>query len=218
MRRRALATVTVLALAAAAGSAARAGISGTKHDLSVSGPGPIKSTAETETCRFCHAPHRGAGQRPLWNRRDPGSVFRRSNAMTFDAFYGTDAPAPDGASLMCLSCHDGTIAVGAVVHGATAGSAPAIPSTSRAYIGRDLSGTHPVSFVYTDELVARNNQKDMPLRSVAEVRAAKALDARDKVQCTSCHDPHSDANRGASGVPFYRGAEFSEVCARCHRF
>src|SRR5204863_10180904 len=37
-----------------------------KHDLSASGPGTIKATAESEVCLFCHTPHR-AVELPLWN-------------------------------------------------------------------------------------------------------------------------------------------------------
>ncbi|MBI5478548.1 MAG: hypothetical protein HY906_06835, partial [Deltaproteobacteria bacterium] len=112
-----------------------------------------------------------------------------------------------------------TIAVGSLLHGDRGRSeAPQIPSGSPANLGRDLSGMHPVSFAVTAELVTRNNAKDLPLRPVEEMRKAKVLDGRDRVQCTSCHDPHDDSNRQASGIPFYRRPDFSEVCALCHRF
>src|SRR5215471_15264493 len=55
----------VLTFFAVAGSADT--ILGTKHDLSVSGPGPIKAVSESEVCLFCHAPHNGTGETPLWN-------------------------------------------------------------------------------------------------------------------------------------------------------
>src|SRR6185503_13726252 len=38
-----------------------------KHDLSSTGPGTIKATAESDVCGFCHTPHRGTGETPLWN-------------------------------------------------------------------------------------------------------------------------------------------------------
>ena len=43
----------------------------TKHNLSITGPGPVKSTSETQVCVFCHTPH-GAESvpgAPLWNRK-----------------------------------------------------------------------------------------------------------------------------------------------------
>ena len=46
-----------------------AGIVNTKHNLSVSGPGPIKSLSTTEVCAFCHTPHHAnPSVRPIWNR------------------------------------------------------------------------------------------------------------------------------------------------------
>ena len=38
-----------------------------KHDLSAAGPGDIRAVTETEVCMFCHTPHRGTGENPLWN-------------------------------------------------------------------------------------------------------------------------------------------------------
>jgi len=36
-----------------------------KHNLSFSGPGDIRSATEGEICVFCHAPHSRTGQSPL---------------------------------------------------------------------------------------------------------------------------------------------------------
>src|SRR5262245_33748790 len=38
-----------------------------KHDLSASGPGTVRATAESDVCLFCHTPHQGTGEQPLWN-------------------------------------------------------------------------------------------------------------------------------------------------------
>jgi len=56
-------------------SVAQAGIATTKHNLSVAGPGNVKSIDETEICVFCHTPHRA-----IKNRRQdhyPGSGWDR---------------------------------------------------------------------------------------------------------------------------------------------
>jgi hypothetical protein len=141
-----------------------------------------------------------------------------------DAYAQGATPEPDGDSKLCLSCHDGTMALGTVLsrpqeivmRGTAAGR---MPSTSRGYTGRDLSGTHPVSFVVTDELVARNNAKDSPLASVAQMRADPDihLDKNNKIQCTTCHDAHDDSNFASSGIHFYRKPRFSDVCEVCHK-
>ncbi len=39
-----------------------------KHNLSVGGPGPVKSQTITEVCIFCHTPHNASPAVPLWNQ------------------------------------------------------------------------------------------------------------------------------------------------------
>src|SRR4051812_22035083 len=46
-----------------------------KHDLSVTGPGPIKASTESEVCIFCHTPHRGTGENPLWNHSMSSATY-----------------------------------------------------------------------------------------------------------------------------------------------
>ena len=98
-------------LAASLAPPARAALVNTKHNLSVSGPGTVKATGETQICIFCHAPHNSSPTPPLWNRRSPGSTYTPYTSSTQRAAVGQ----PTGASLMCLSCHDGTIALGDVL-------------------------------------------------------------------------------------------------------
>ena len=87
----------------------------TVHNLSVTGPGSVKATSEQEICIFCHVPHNSRPDRPLWNRSDPGLTFTLYNSSTTHAVLGQ----PDGASILCLSCHDGTIALGSVISRST---------------------------------------------------------------------------------------------------
>ena len=81
------------------------------HNLSVTGPGTIRATSEQEICVFCHTPHSTSPNRPLWNRSDPGVFYALYNSTTIQAAPGQ----PSGSSLLCLSCHDGTIALGNVL-------------------------------------------------------------------------------------------------------
>jgi hypothetical protein len=96
----------------------------TKHNLSQNLD--ILATGNNqEVCIFCHTPHGGnvqgigsapAGAAPLWNRRLPDSgTYTIYSAPNFDA-AGTDAGKPKGVSLACLSCHDGTIALDAIIN------------------------------------------------------------------------------------------------------
>src|ERR1051326_4728424 len=88
----------------------------TKHDLSVAGSGTIKATIESEVCFFCHTPHRGTGQTPLWNHTLSSVTYTPYSSSTAKATIGQ----PTGASKLCLSCHDGTVAIGMVATRSTA--------------------------------------------------------------------------------------------------
>lgn len=214
-------------LAASAGAARADGIAGTAHNLSVSGPGPVKAAAESQICVFCHTPHDASPAGPLWNHRlSAGVTYLKYTSPTMVAYTSqAAAPDPDGASKLCLSCHDGSVALGAVQSRTAAiplqgGKTQLVPGDP-GYLGTDLSRTHPISFVVTDQLVAANNAANGPSMALAPVATMRSdpdvhLDALDRVQCTSCHDAHSDANYSTSGVHFYRKAQRSQPCQVCH--
>lgn len=195
--------------------AAQSSIVTTPHNLSASGPGSIRAKSESEICIFCHTSHSAVPQAPLWNRRDSGQYFRMYWSPSVDAYTTPGAaPQPNGSSKLCLSCHDGTIALGSTVAAgeiSMAGSS-AIPSRSR--VSSDLSGHHPVSFRMTANLVAQNNAKgDVPLRSPADIATDPhvTLDEEGRMQCTSCHDPHKNKYGG-----FLRAPSEDELCIACH--
>ncbi|MDF1561760.1 MAG: cytochrome c3 family protein [Deltaproteobacteria bacterium] len=201
-----------------------AAIAETRHNLSVSGPGPIRATNETRICVFCHTPHTSKAEVPLWNRDLPDKPFLQYTSPSSDAEDREPVRPLTGTSRLCMACHDGTIALGAVksqretisMIGTEAGR---IPSKSASALGHDLSGSHPVSMQVTPGQISANNARDsllVPLESMkadSEVR----LDGSDQLQCTTCHDPHDDSNFAGSGVHFYRKASFSDVCTVCHK-
>lgn len=99
-------------------------IRNTKHNLAANRD--IQAQGTTEICIFCHTPHGfntkaggaggSAGAAPLWNRLLPDSLsFTPYASPNFDA-AGVDSARPKGVSLACLSCHDGTIALDALIN------------------------------------------------------------------------------------------------------
>ncbi|NQT50560.1 cytochrome C [bacterium] len=192
------------------------------HNLSVSGPGPIKSSTEKQICIFCHTPHNADPRAPLWNRDlDSATTYITYSSPTFQP--GT-APQPDGASKLCLSCHDGTIALGQVRSRPSpipVVGGPTLKPGDEGYLGTDLSGSHPISFVYDDALAIENNAAgDMPLRLPSTLHDPDVkLDKDGKIQCITCHDPHDDSNHSSGNVPhFYVKPDWSAVCTTCHDF
>ena len=197
-------TMVFLALAAPAVLAA---VSTTKHNLSVSGPGTIKATGESQICVFCHTPHSAAPNSPLWNRRSPGSTYTPYSSSTAVAIPGQ----PTGASILCLSCHDGTIALGEILSSTTpislAGGVTTMPvGTGR--LGTDLSDDHPISFAYTATLASQRGELVNP----ATLTGAVKLDSSGQMQCTSCHNAHDDSN----GKFLVRSNTASALCQTCH--
>lgn len=202
----ALARVCLLFLAV--GSELRAqqaeGILHTKHNLSLSGPGPIRALTENRICVFCHAPHNATPLSPLWNRELEPQVYTVYASPTLRA---GPLAQPTGATKLCLSCHDGTIAMGAVVNpagGISMAGGASLPPGSLADFGPDLSGHHPVSFSYQSALPNLELQPSPP--------ADLTYGGTDEVQCTTCHDPHSDLY----GKFLVKDHRDSQLCTSCH--
>ena len=173
----------------------------TKHNLSVSGTGTVKATTESEICIFCHTPHNSAPRAPLWNKNTTGTTYTLYDSSTLDALPGQ----PDGSSILCLSCHDGTIALGDVIS-RTNPIAMTGTMTTNGNLTTDLSNDHPISFTYDAALAGTDGQlKTPPILAVD-------LDNNSKMQCTSCHDPHKETH-----PKFLRAStEFSALCLQCH--
>jgi predicted CXXCH cytochrome family protein len=201
-----------LAAAVAAGLllasvSAAAAIANTRHNLSISGPGTVKAAVETQICIFCHAPHNNAPSSPLWNRRSPGGTYVPYASSTAAGAAGQ----PTGASLMCLSCHDGTIALGEVLSRSSSIPMSGGVTTMPAGAGRsgtDLSDDHPVSFSYSAAFAAARGELVAPAALTGRVR----LDASGQLQCTSCHDPHDDTY----GKFLVVANQASALCQTCH--
>lgn len=157
----------------------------TSHNLSVSGgsgPGAVKAVTETQVCVFCHTPHAATpGAVPLWNRKLSTATYTvyTSNSLDANAIQGS-LDQPGGSSKLCLSCHDGTLAVGSVnvlngqgseatpgsvsiqMSGTGAGGAmPAGQGIATGFtrnLGTDLTNDHPISVTYTSALATRDGE------------------------------------------------------------
>jgi predicted CXXCH cytochrome family protein len=176
------------------------------HNLSVSGPGTVRATSETQVCIFCHTPHNSKPVSPLWNRDDPGLSYTLYQSSTIQAAPGQ----PDGSSILCLSCHDGTIALGHVLSRPTdidfSGGITVMPAGS-ANLSKDLTDDHPVSFIYNSALASADGQLRDPSAILPPVRLEDQ-----RMQCASCHDPHNNFNTRFLQVT----NQFSDLCFRCH--
>jgi hypothetical protein len=219
-----------------------AGVKDSKHNLSTSGTGEIVAIEETQICKFCHTPHNSSPTYPLWNHVETAVVsYVNYWSPTLQSYAEGAAPPIDGFSKLCLSCHDGTVALGAllnraenidmvIIPGVIDASGKLLPG-AEGYLGTDLSGGHPLSIIFDEDLKNRRNadtefcQLNSPtgLRKFG-VRPWTGGDADVMlfptqggygIQCTSCHDPHG--GKGETGAPpMWRKATHDEVCNVCH--
>ncbi|MFQ5431333.1 MAG: hypothetical protein ACE5EN_02350 [Nitrospinota bacterium] len=179
----------VLVIMAAPGISSGAKISdirNTRHNLSSSGLGTVKAVSETEICVFCHTPHHSENipGAPLWNRKLSGATYTPYTSGSLDTI-GVDQP--DGSSKLCLSCHDGTLAIGAVnvLNGAFTDKNPSTEDiqmqgvdTDRTIavgqgsltgftrdLGTILTNDHPISFTYDTNLSIADGELNDPALS-----------------------------------------------------
>jgi predicted CXXCH cytochrome family protein len=181
------------------------------HDLSVSGSGTYRSQQEQRVCIFCHAPHNAQGATVLWNHDLPSTTGYVPYNIS-STLQASVSAVPTGASRLCLSCHDGTIALGSY-RGSTAIDLTALPPGTSSYLSQNLSADHPVSFVYDANLVSlKKNQLAMPQLLPPQIR----LDADSNLQCTACHDPHD--NEFGNFLVMSNSGAGSPLCKACHTY
>jgi len=161
-----------------------ADVRNTRHNLSTNAPAAntVRATSETQVCVFCHTPHHATpGATPLWNRKLSGATYTpyTSSSLDASAIQGS-LDQPGGSSKLCLSCHDGTLAIGNVnvlnnqgsateqgtvsinMQGTGAGGVmPPGAGTTTGYtrnLGVDLTNDHPISLNFTSALATRDGE------------------------------------------------------------
>lgn len=227
------------------------GVNANPHNLSSLSQNTIKATSETQICIFCHIPHGSTYQSTLWGRPDPIGgpfpTFDPSKTKDPNSNFGIDDAAivgttlygqgeyPNGASKMCLSCHDGVTAIGTLsnydeiaINGSIGASMSSVGSTQHFGSGGSLSlsTSHPISFVYTQAVVNylnSNSPTDIKFYNFTLPTSIK-LDSQNRVQCTICHEPHKDTRGTGHVYPFWRmagkganaAADYDLTCRECH--
>ncbi len=201
-------------------------ISNSPHNLSTSGQtvgNTVYASTETQICVFCHFPHSTGNPTYLWNHAATTASYTFYTSSTMNAATPT---ALSGSSLYCMSCHDGTVAIGDVVLPPEGGTDPiamvgveadgSMPLTSPARLGTDLSDDHPISIQYEDGLFSSTNE-DLGLRDRSDTNTVTNgtitlhLEG-EKVQCGTCHNPHDNTN-----APFLEASNTgSQLCLTCH--
>jgi len=228
MLKRASMGIFLLALSGFFAGAALAGVAATKHNLSTSHSvtgQTIYSSDQTEICIFCHTPHDAIKNNSitLWNHTLSAvatyGVYQSPTMNGTPTELGGVTPSTAAASNLCLSCHDGTVAINSfnnasnlnpttTMVGTTGGMLP----TGSTNLGNDLTNDHPVNFTYDTSLATADGSLVNPIDASGSGLTNGLKLYSGKVQCASCHDPHTSA-QGA----FLRTAMAgSQLCLSCH--
>ncbi len=193
-------------------------IVGSKHDFSALG------WAGGEICKPCHTPHNAdttVTDSPLWNHEVTTatfSVYNNSRSATMDATVGQ----PSGASKLCLSCHDGTVALDSYGGATGATLIGAVPAN----LGTELHDDHPISFVYDTtlanadgELTDPSADNDLDASTVKRTAGNVALPlfgSNNTLECATCHDVHN-SELGISSYLLRETPNGSAICLNCHQ-
>lgn len=199
---------------------------GSRHDLRAAGGGTPTGTGLTEVCVVCHTPHQATAanaQDPLWNHTGTATAaFGVYGSTTLNATPVTDiggaAMGGQSTSMLCMSCHDGTVSVLSMYNPPNSGTPTATGVAGRisaagliisnANVGTSLVDDHPVNFAYTTALASA----DGGLVDPATSPTVAALIPGGTVQCASCHSTHDPTN-----TPFLRMSNAaSALCLTCH--
>lgn len=212
---------------------------GNKHNLSFSNTGVnYKSSSDSERgsqiCIFCHTPHNARPQTVLWNRNDTTQTFGHYSSTTLAIHTDPTARTssdykdePNGSSRLCLSCHDGVTALGAVLNGDAIevnGSFYTVMSGGNVFDRTKITNSHhPVSFIYNAAVRDRLNALEGAGTYQLPVNTKIRLDREKRMQCITCHNPHQTQYDDPS-TPFWviDGTSATDahdsVCTECHTF
>jgi len=205
-------TMGALALLALTGANANAQIAISEHNFS------NKAWSGGEICKPCHTPHfanESVGR--LWN-----------HALTTAAYQMHEGPGTaednlDVVSRMCMSCHDGTVALDSF--GGQAGGTEYIGATAN--LGTDLTDDHAIGTdayypppnkpSWWDTSFNATTSNGTAVGSGATALRLKAFDdngtTRYVVGCTTCHNAHNRGNYPHMTVISNSG---SQMCLVCH--
>ncbi len=190
-------------------------ITGSEHDFSDINP-------DGQICVNCHTPHNAdtsVTTAPLWNHEVTQAVFDLYSSPTMNSIPGQ----PSGSSKLCLSCHDGTVAVDSF--GGNTGT-DFITSDEGAYIGTDLSDDHPISITYNTALSVTDPGLLDPATTNVTIgqggdktntgTVSSLLLPADQLQCSSCHDVHNNFVPPDEDNLLVVTKQNSAICFTCH--
>lgn len=182
------------------------------HNMSVTS-GSSVTTQGSLGCTFCHAPHSGVGgNTPLWNQTLSTQTYTPYTSTTYKQ-QGSAQPILGKATSLCLSCHDGTVAIGQT---AAYGTIPATGTLNNLdAFGTNLGGSHPFNLVLpikdAPDLAASLASQGITADPAQAVKLVAG-----NVECTSCHNAHVQGIDTVAQKFLVRDSSNGQMCFACH--
>ncbi len=194
------------------GTTLPAQISGDAMGVHNFGPGsqsPVTG-ARPDSCAYCHAPHSGLNA-GLWNQKLTTQSYTLYSSNT--GKNTATQPVLGSDSNHCLSCHDGSVAVGeTVAYGKVTKSGEMYASDK---FGSNMQSSHPFSLalplkdnIYLTASLTANGKTGDPTGAVKLIKG--------NVECTSCHNPHIQAKDLVSRNFLVKDSSSGQLCLACH--
>ena len=203
---------------------------GSPHDLHT------RFAGGTAVCEYCHVPHKFNAlttQPPLlWNVQVKAGPYATYSSPSFDGVASirdpSTASSTNGAaymSLLCLSCHDGTVTQASFyqITSAMGGAGSVTPPNIGGSSG--LENDHPIDFTYSVALATADGGLKPPTEGISvripTVGAVGNLlplfkdaptDVSGRLECATCHNPHNPTN----GKFLRMANSASSLCLNCH--
>ncbi len=217
----ALALVAAWALAPPAAIAGT--IVGTVHDFTATGGGTsdFKGAADYAVCDTCHTAHHSTESILMWNHTLSSNTltFGTGAATTAGTTLPTNIGGQTGTTKYCLSCHDGSVAVGDTIAGSEWSTDNYITGDMVIAPSGNLLGTHPVGVPYPDiagatyQGIVSMADPDEYSDSPARVKIYGTVAGEKGIECATCHDIH---NNPAHGPLLREGGTYASICQECH--
>lgn len=187
-------------------------ITGSAHDFSGS------AWSGGQICVACHAPHNTAvlADAPLWNHALSTATYTVYGSSTTNATIAQ----PGATSKLCLSCHDGTVAINSF--GGVIGTT-FLAAGDKHNLSTNLTNDHPIGFTYDAALVAADGALNATTTAVtigSGTRTRTGTIASNmlysgKLECASCHDVHNTFT-ATTGSLVKVSMSGSTLCLTCH--
>ena len=179
------------------------------HDLGPGSKSPITG-ARPDFCAYCHAPHNGSST-GLWNQKLTKQNYNVYTSTT-EKNRGTQPMLGDDSNA-CLSCHDGTVAVGSTI---AYGQVTMKGSMYAADVfGSNMQPSHPFSLILplqdNIDLIATLVSKGQTGDPTGAIHLVNG-----NIECTSCHDPHVQAKDPISWNFLVKNSTNGQMCLACH--